>query len=440
LLDEDNKTGRVVIDSETTIETDTQDSNVPILDKEKQCSIDFSSFSGSIESDLARRDFTINAMAIDLNQLEYNHQLEVIDPFHGKDDLENRIIRAVSQDIFTDDAIRLLRAIRFAAEFNFTVDPNTENLISYHSYRASTIAGERAREELLRLFNLPKTADNLHYLDKLGLLTSLVPELADSKGVEQPTVHFWDVFEHSLQTVATTEFLLRENAWEYGSEEMLSFAPWSNMIEAYLSQKVSQGSTHKSLLKIGALFHDIAKPKTKTLDESGRARFLGHAKEGAEITKSIMERLRFSHREVNLVEKLVYYHLRPAQMSNEGMPSQKAIYRYFRDTANAALDILLLALSDYLAVSGPLINIEGWKDNCQLTKYIIEEHIKQENRVAPLKLIDGNDIITQFGLAPGPSIGSLLAAVHEAQASGEINTREEALSLVQDILNKGSIN
>jgi len=439
LLDENNKIGRVVVDSGTARDTGAEE-NVPGIDKKKQWHFDFSSFSGSIESDLARRDFTVNAMAVDLNQLKENCQPKLIDPFQGRKDLENGVIRSVSEHIFADDAVRLLRAVRFAAEFNFTIDPSTETMIRSNSSHVSKIAGERVREELLRLFNLPQTAGNLRYLDKLGLLTSLVPELADGKGVEQPTVHFWDVFEHSLQTVAATEFLIRETSWKYGSEEMLSLAPWSDAIKTHISGEVSQGSSHKSLLKLGALFHDIAKPRTKTLDESGRARFLGHAKEGATITADILERLRFSHREIDLVEKLVYYHLRPAQMSNEGMPSQRAIYRFFRDAENAGLDILLLALADYLAVSGPLIHMEGWKENCRLTNYVIMEHEKQESRVTPLKLIDGNDIITQFGLVPGPLIGSLLAAVRETQASGEINTREKALALVQDILNKGFVN
>jgi poly(A) polymerase len=212
---------------------------------------------------------------------------------------------------------------------------------------------------------------------------------------------------------------------------MLSTAPWSDAIDRHLSEEVSSGSNHKVLLKLGALFHDIAKPMTKSIDDTGRARFLGHSKEGAAMTVSILERLRFSNREIKLVESLVYHHLRPAQMANEELPTQRAIYRYFRDTGEASVDILLLALADYLASRGPLASMEEWRKHCQLINHILAEHDKQQAKILPVKFIDGDDIMTKFDLAPGPLIGKLLAMVNEAHASGELSTREEALALVQ---------
>ena len=131
------------------------------------------------------------------------------------------------------------------------------------------------------------------------------------------------------------------------------------------------------------------------------------------------------------MESLVYHHLRPAQMANEELPTQRAIYRYFRDTGEAGIDILFLALADYLASRGPLASMEEWKKHCQLINYILAEHNKQQARILPVKLIDGHDIMSTFDLAPGPLIGKLLAMVNEAHASGELSTREEALALVQ---------
>ena len=448
LLDEVNSIARVVIGEEQRLKGGPS-INPPHLARDAWY-FDFSSFYGDIESDLARRDFTIDAMAVELGQLEKNCQLKPIDPFQGRKDLENRIVRAVSEQVFASDAARLLRAVRLAAELEFAIEPNTETLIRHHSQYITGIAGERVREELLQLLNLPRAAYYLHYLDDLGLLLALIPELTQTKGVEQPVLHFWDVFEHSLQTVAAIEFLIRENAWEYGNEEILTTAPWSDVIDAHLSQEVSSGSNHKSLLKLGGLFHDIAKPKTKSIDDTGRARFLGHAKEGAEMTASILERLRFSRREIDLVKSLVYYHLRPAQMTNEGLPTRpstdkeggregplptrRAIYRYFRDTGDNGIDILFLALADYLASRGPLIHMETWQRLCQLVNYILTEEGKQETRVKPVKLVNGHDLMNKFSLTPGPLIGELLAMADEAHASGEITTREEALTLVQNAL------
>jgi poly(A) polymerase len=446
LLDDVNNVARVVVIKDRHSGKTSQKKGL----RGAEWHFDFSSFIGDIESDLARRDFTINAMALELSQfvaagtatttssrkspkpqVEKQPALKLIDPFSGEEDLRDKIVRAVSEQIFEADAARLLRAVRLAAELDFSMESNTESLIFRYSQAITEVGGERVREESLRLLALPRAAYYLRYLDKLGLLLALIPELAEGKGVEQPTVHFWDVFEHSLQTVAAVEFLLRESDWEYGNDDMLSTAPWSDAIDGHLSQEVSSGSNHKVLLKLGGLFHDIAKPMTKSIDDTGRARFLGHAKQGAAMTANILGRLRFSNREIKLVESLVYHHLRPAQMANEELPTQRAIYRYFRDTVDAGIDILFLALADYLASRGPLASMEEWRRHCQLINYILAEHDKQQAKILPAELIDGHDIMSTFGLAPGPLIGKLLATVNEAHASGELNTKEEALALVQ---------
>jgi len=446
LLDDVNNVARVVVIEDERRAKTSQEQEL----RGAEWHFDFSAFSGDIISDLARRDFTINAMAVELSQFAAawtatkmrsrksavaaagkRPALKLIDPFSGKEDLRGKIVRKVSEQIFEADAARLLRAVRLAAELDFTIEPETESLIHRFSQAVAEVPGERIREELLRLLALPRATHYLRYLDKLGLLLALVPELAESKGVEQPTVHFWDVFEHSLQTVAAVEFLLRESDWEHSNEDMLTTAPWSDTIDRHLSQEVSSGSNHKVLLKVGALFHDIAKPMTKSIDETGRARFLGHTKEGAVMTTRILERLRFSKRETGLVESFVYHHLRPVQMAADELPTQRAIYRYFRDTGEAGIDILLLALADYLASRGPLASMEEWRKHCQLINYILAEHDKQQTKILPVKVIDGDDIMDTFDLAPGPLIGKLLGMVNEAHASGELSTREEALALVQ---------
>jgi poly(A) polymerase len=451
LLDDVNNIARVVVIEDERPRRTSQNQE----SRGAEWHFDFSSFTGDIESDLARRDFTINAMALELSQFvtaskttatssrksarfltEKPLPLKLIDPFSGEEDLRDKIVRGVSEQIFEADAARLLRAVRLAAELDFTIEPNTESLICRYSQATTEVPGERVREELLRLLALPRAAYYLRYLDKLGLLLALIPELAEGKGVEQPTAHFWDVFEHSLQTVAAVEFLIRESDWEYSNDDMLSTAPWSDAIDRHLSQEVSSESNHKVLLKLGGLLHDIAKPMTKSIDDTGRARFLGHTKQGAAKTANILERLRFSNREIRLVESLVYHHLRPAQMANDELPTQRAIYRYFRDTGEAGIDILFLALADYLASRGPLASMEEWRKHCHLINYILAEHDKQQAKILPVKLIDGNDIMNTFDLAPGQLIGRLLTMVNEAHASGELSTREEALALVRKELER----
>jgi len=418
LLDEANRVARVVV-----------------VDDEQRWHLDFTSFPGSIESDLVRRDFTMDAMAVELQGLT-SGSAQVVDPFCGERDLKIGLVRVVNQRVFEEDAARLLRAVRLAAELGFEIEPATEGLIQQNCQLARLVSGERLREELLRLLALPGSSDSVRYLDELGLLTEVIPELGEMKGVEQPKEHYWDVFNHSVETVASVEFLVRQSQWKYGKRDLLAVTPWSDEIRQHFEEEVSSGSTRRLLLKLGGLLHDIAKPVAKTVDETGKMRFLGHAKQGAAMAAAILGRLRFSSREIRLMENLVYHHLRPAQMANGALPTSRAIYRYFRDTEDAGIDVLFLALADYLATHGPRLDVEEWQQHNHLMDYILTEHFKQQAEALPVKLIDGHDLMDAFGLNPGPLVGELLTEVREAQASGEVGTREEALALARKELEK----
>lgn len=430
LLDEVNRVGRVVLASKA----------APSARGRWQ--LDFSTFKGSIEQDLARRDFTIDAMAIDLGRKlkkrgEAPLTLPIIDPFNGWNDLQRGVIRAVSEAAFKSDAVRLLRAVRLAAELGFGIDNETEALIRRYCPLIAGVAGERVREELLRLLATSRAGQFLTYLNELGLVTAMIPELNQAKGVKQPKEHFWNVFDHSIQTVAAVDFLLHEGAWEYASDEVSRLrrvAPWSTVLSQHFDLEVSSGSTRRSLLKLAALLHDIAKPQAKAIDAGGRMRFLGHAKQGAAIAVNILERLRFSGKEVKLVEAMVRHHLRPLQMSQNELPTRRAIYRYFRDTGGAGIDILFLSLADHLATRGPNLNLAQWQKHAQMVEYILSQRFQEETLVVPPKLIDGHDLINIFGLSPGPKIGEFLEAVREAQAAGELTTREEALAYINRFL------
>ncbi len=435
-IDEENGVGRIILFHNV---------NAP---SKGNWELDFTTLKGNIEQDLAQRDFTINAMAIELERFlseplpaQPGKRSEVIlgadrliDPFDGRDDLRRGLIRAVSETAFKSDAARLIRAVRLAAELGFSIDSETEALICQHSHLITSVAGERVREELLRLLVMPRAGQRLAYLDELGILTAMVPELVAAKGVSQPKVHVWDVFDHSIQTVATVEFLLGEGTWEPAGEDILALAPWSASLRHHFDQEVSHGSTRRLLLKLAALLHDIAKPQTKTLDEDGRARFQGHPQEGAATAVNILERLRFSTKEIKLVELLVRHHLRPTQMSHDELPSRRAIYRYFRDTGEAGIDILFLSLADHLATRGSYLDLAQWQEHARMVEYVLTRHLEEDGLSAPPKLIDGHDLIKIFGLSPGPRVGELLEVLREAQAAGEVITREKALDYIKHLL------
>jgi len=413
-------------------------SRVVLVNEKGRWELDFSTLKGNIEQDLAQRDFTVDAMAVDLSRLGKEQiDIQLIDPFNGWNDLQRGVIRVVAEMAFESDEVRLLRAVRLAAELGFTIDNETEALIRRYSHLIANVAGERIREELLRLLAVSQARRFLHYLDELGLITAMIPELVQEKGVKQPKEHFWDVFDHSIETVGAVDFVLHKGIWEYTGEEVLTVALWSAKLAQHFDLEVSSGSTRGLLLKLAALLHDIAKPQTKAIEANGRMRFLGHASEGATLAVNILERLRFSTKEIKLVEIMVRHHLRPMQMSHDGLPTRRAIYRYFRDTGEAGIDTLFLSLADHLATRGPHLELAQWQEHTQLVEYVIGQCFQEESLVSPPKLVDGYDLINIFSMSPGPRIGELLEAVREAQAAAELTTRGEALSYIDCLLKEG---
>ena len=422
-LDKVNRIGRIVL----------PDTDSPA---NRQRTIDIASFQDSIEKDLSRRDFTIDAIAIDLSTLVKGVSVVLNDPFHGQGDLENKIIRAVANTCFTADPVRLLRGVRLSVMLGFTIEEKTESLIMRDAALISQVAGERVREEVLLILSSPEAGRCIEYIDKLQLLTELFPELEPSREFPQPSEHYWDVLHHSLKTVMALDYLLRQDKWEYTGEDIITEVPWTDELQAYFEVKVSHNSNRMALTRLAALFHDIAKPKTKTVEQGGRVRFLGHADEGVTIVTAILERLRFSTRETRFVETLVKYHLRPTQMGPPEMPTNRAIYRYYRDTGEAAVGILFLSLADHLATRGPNLDRDNWKMHTQIVAYVLSQRPAEEKR--PIRLIDGYDIMTNLGLGPGPRVGELLELVQEAQAAGEVTTKDEALKLVTKLMHARS--
>jgi len=406
--------------------------------QQDQWILDFTSFNGDIEQDLAKRDFTIDAMAVELGQLaNTSHNAQLIDPYQGSKDLDRQVIRMVRDTALESDAIRVLRAVRLSVEYGFDIDRKTETEIQRCAHLIKDVAGERVREELVKLLTVSHGGQIISYLDKLNILTALIPELDEEKGVEQPKEHFWDVFEHSIKTVSAVDFLLKQGVWEYADKAVLGDTPWSVKLAEHFEKEVSNGSNRRAMIKLAALLHDIAKPATKTVEENGKMRFLGHGIEGAAMVVDILTRLRFSTKEIKLVEMLVKHHLRPTQMSQEGLPTSRAIYRFFRDTGEAGIDILMFSLADHLATRGPGLINSNWQEHITIVNHVISRYYEEEQTVPHVKLVDGHDLIGLFGMKPGAELGRILELVREAQAAGELTNRQEALDYIRNCLTTG---
>jgi poly(A) polymerase len=391
----------------------------------------------SIEADLARRDFTLNAMAAPIEESGTLGQL--IDPFGGAGDAEDRCLRMISEAVLRDDPLRLLRAARLATELGLAIEPETADTVRRLAPQLEAAAAERRRDEFVRILGAPNAADGVRLLDGLGLLAQLLPELDPARACEQPSNHhYWDVFNHSVEAVAALDEMLDQKPTSSVSR------PWLGPIfragfegfplREYLEEKAG-GSSRRVLLKLSALLHDVAKPQTKRHQPDGRIRFFGHPEIGAETATLIGRRLRFSGREIRLLGKLVEEHLRPTQLSQSGLPSQRALYRYFRDLGEAAPACLVLSLADAAAATGPRLEPERWRGHVAYAAHVLSQGgapVRGSSKAS--RIVDGGDLMNELKLEPGPLIGRLIEAVDEAHAVGEVKTREEALAYAARVL------
>jgi len=399
--------------------------------------VDLSSLAGDIHEDLGRRDFAVDAMAVSVSDLaERAAGARVIDPHGGLSDLEAGEIRMISSSVFAEDAGRLMRAARLEAQLGFTLSRDTEATVRQQAGMAGSTSGERVRNELLSILAEPGATASLRRLDDLGLLSVVLPELDEARDVTQPKEHHWDVFGHSMETPGQVEVLLASEKEPDGF--VARTTPRFEGMNEYFAEVVTDGHSRFTLLKLAALLHDVGKPAAKTVEPSGRIRFIGHHSVGAEIAEGALGRLRLSGRGINMVSRMVRHHLRPGQMEHgDDLPSQKATYRYYRDLADVAIDTVYLNLADYAAARGPQLGDEEWAGRCRTAAHILQAGTAQAQQEAARSLVDGQDIMKALSLEPGPIIGTMLEAVREARATGEVGSREEALDLVRERLKTG---
>ena len=396
--------------------------------------VDLASLQQNHLHDLGRRDFTIDAMSVPLPLLLTGEwQSNIIDPFGGRGDLERRLVRAVGPEVFREDGLRLLRAVRLTASLDFEIEHDTRDMIRRQADALAGVSGERIRDEFLAILETRPAIRHVHLLDDLRLLGQIIPELEEGRGVTQPKEHHWDVFHHNVETVGAVEGLL-ERKWD--PSWVLEAVPWNDSLAAHFQEMVGEGHTRATLLKLAGLIHDIAKPAARTVDSGGRIRFLGHHSEGAIVARVILHRLRFARHTSRMVEAEIEHHLRPGQMSQgTEMATPRAVYRYFRSAGEVAIDTLYLNLADYLAARGPLLERAEWTAYAAQVRHTLDSGLHQEEEASPaLRLVDGRDLMASLNLTPGPLVGRLLEAIQEAQSTGEVTTKEEALALASGML------
>jgi putative nucleotidyltransferase with HDIG domain len=366
-----------------------------------------------------------------------------VDVTGGAGDLEAGLIRAVSERTFRDDPVRLLRAVRMEAEQGFEIEPQTAAWLRRDAPLVSLPAAERVRDEFVRVLMAQDASIPLQRLDEFGLLPHVMPELESLKGVAQSPPHRFDVWHHTLATVNTLEGVIAVATGQEASPRAMADVPpaaWGDLarvlgqfsgdVTAHLAVEVSSGRDRALLLKLAALLHDVGKPKTSSQDEDSRIHFYNHELVGARMAAARLQRLRFSRDEVERIRTTVGQHLRPGHLARAEEVTRRAVYRYFRATACGGVDVVLLNLADHLATWGPNLQEARWARRLEVAETLLIHYFERyEKTVAPPPLVTGSDLMAELGLEPGPQIGRLLETLREAQAAGEVNTREEALAL-----------
>ncbi len=410
---------------------------VIIHDDGTRDTLDFAAFRGdSLEEDLRGRDFTLNAIALDV------HTQQLHDPLGGANDLRQKSLRACSETSLSDDPIRILRAIRLAANFGFKIQPETRQLMKDAVPGLPATSVERRRDELFRILGGAQPQTALRALDMLGVLDEILPELVEMKDVEQSAPHVDDVWRHTLNVLRHLGTMLAALAPEYnqGSADefyngllVMRLGRYREQFGEHFSQDLTIDRSLYSLLFFAALYHDVAKPRNQSVDADGRIRFFGHETDGAVVAANRMRELHLSNDEIDRVQRIIRNHMRIHSMvgrlfTDGTQPSRRAIYRFFRDAREAGVDLVILSLADLRATYEHSLPEDLWKTALDVCRILLENYWEKPAEVVkPPALLDGHEVMQAFDLKPSPRVGQLLEAIREAQAMGKILTKEDAL-------------
>jgi len=389
---------------------------------------------GGIKSDLQTRDFTVNALAIPLkafiSYLDGKLPLdlldeEIVDPYNGLKDIEDKILREVTTEIFISDPLRLWRLWRFAAELGFKIDESLNNLVKANINLCKLIPGERIRQELILLLNCPHAADHLLEASNIGMLAEQFPEMQPMKGCDQNRAyHCHDVWDHSFQVLFELEKLINQLEQYFTNiEQRLLFETWLN------------ADNQLAVLKLAALLHDIGKPMVKTVQQDGQVRFLNHEKAGLPEIKKIANRLRLSGREKKLLYFLVERHLQIHDLI--GSAAMRTKGRFWLRYREATLGLILLGAADLLAKKETAASLKKNDTFFNVSApCFLDIWLNEVSSDSSLKLmLDGREIIDRFGIEPGPQVSLIKKALWEAQFEGIVNDKEEAIGYILNLLN-----
>jgi poly(A) polymerase len=391
-------------------------------DREGTWQVDFAALrEGSIESDLALRDFTVGAVAVDLETGTG------LDPYDGLDDLEAGIIRAVGSASFSNDPLRLMRAARLVSQFGWQIDPRTVTLGLDTAPYAAESAGERILAELCQLMAAEDPVAGLGAMDELGLFESVLPEVGALHGVVQGPNHHLDVYGHTIEVL---EGILRIES------DLEGFVGDSaEAVRELLNEDLADGVSRSTGLRLGALLHDCAKPQTRK-DENGFVSFRGHDRQGAELIIGIFKRLKASNRLSSYVADLARHHLILGFMVPQRPLDRSQIYHYLKHTDPVSIDVTLLTVADRLGArgTGSVASDEMITGHLELASEMVADGLEWRRTGPPAAFMPGNELARELGIEPGPELGKVIDALAEARYAGEVDSASEAVEFARRFL------
>ncbi len=425
---------------------------------------DAAALRGDLRSDLLARDFGSNALAL---KLSADSSPQLIDESGGIKDIASHTLRRISEESLRNDPIRLLRAVRLAAQLGFSIAGDTRKQILELAGTVGAVSAERLRQEMWKLLDCTRPDDGVRELDALGLLSTLLPEVKALQGIKQSSRHHVDAYEHSLMAAryaAELRSWLRGGPLPGDGTLVESLRPWTEGLRTHFREEIASGHDRAGWLVWHALMHDTGKARVATVDSgsgSGQHTQAGHQALSAKIASDRIASFRFSRREVLLAESVARMHSVPRRLVN-GLPKDeehigpRAAFRFFRDAGSVVaghqfvhglgsggpqqpldgLDVTLQAVSDLQATGQE--RGDGWGRFLKAVEGLYGYAFSRPAEHLAAPLVDGHRLMEHLGLAPGPFVGTILEKLAEAQATGIVASVGEALTLAEDLLAAGA--
>jgi poly(A) polymerase len=381
---------------------------------------------GSLEADLALRDFTVNAIAEPVGGGDR------LDPLGGLADLRAGRLRCAGPSAFADDPLRVLRLVRVAVELDLEPDPQALAAARAQAGRLGDVSPERVFLELRRIVASARALGGVELMSELGATAAVLPELEAMRGVEQSRFHHRDVYGHTLEVFERAIALTTADGWKAAEPGAALGGEHAAPVLALLGEPLADGMTRGEALRWGALLHDAAKPATRSvrvLDR--RVTFIGHDKRGAKLASDVLGRLRASVRLREHVAGLVRHHLRLGFLVHEPQPlARETVFAYLRACEPVEVDVTLLSVCDRLATRGSKSE-EAIEAHAALARRMLDDALRWRQEGSPKPLLRGDELAEALGMPLGPRVGELLGELAEAQYAGRVSTREQALALMR---------